>query len=345
MSDAAAISRPNLIAPEAETKGYEGAGILEAAMGMKDGFADGNLTAGFGNMAVVGLSALGTIMDPFQAVFAAGVGWLMEHLECLREPLDALLGDPKEIEGHAATWRNLQERTYEAAEYFAGQVSSATAGWSSTAIDAYRAKASQMADSTLALGEVADAMAQATLVAGSIVGVFRNTVRDLIAELVGAAISKAVQALLVVTIPKILAEVALMVAEWTGRIVRVLRQLTDAINALGSKFPALASLCTRISKSMDGSIDELAYGSIFLNSSKLYAADGYVADSEGAWNGFRQTYRTLAEGDAVTYGTKAQIAADALREGVKMNSIQNGSTTAGSLSDNEPPKPTIELPL
>ena len=344
MTDAA-FTRPSLIAGESATKGYEGAGILEAAMGMKDGFKDGNELAGFGNMAVVGLSALGAIMDPFQMVFAAGVGWLMEHLDCLRDPMDKLLGDPKEIEGHAATWRNLQKRTYEAAEYFADQVTAKTANWSSEAVTAYRAKASQMADSTLALGDVADAMAEATLVAGSIVGVFRNTIRDLVAELVGAAISKALQALLVVTIPKVLAEVALMVAEVTGKVVRLLRQLTEAIGKLGSKFPAMASLIGRITKAMDSTTSELAYGSVFLNSSKLHAADSYVADSEGPWNAYKHAYTTLSQGDAITYGTKAQIASDALREGLKMNGIQNGTTTAGQIHDDEPPKPSIELPL
>jgi hypothetical protein len=344
MTDAA-FTRPSLIAGESETKGYEGAGILEAAMGMKDGFKDGNELAGFGNMAVVGLSALGAIMDPFQAVFAAGVGWLMEHLDCLREPMDKLLGDPKEIEGHAATWRNLQKRTYEAAEYFADQVTAKTANWSSEAVAAYRAKASQMADSTLALGEVADSMAEATLVAGSIVGVFRNTIRDLVAELVGAAISKALQALMVVTIPKVLAEVALMVAEVTGKVVRLLRQLAEAIGKLGSKFPAMASTLARITRLMDGTASEMAYGSVFLNASKLHAADSYVSDSEGALNGFKSAYKTLGQGDGIVYGTRTQIAADALREGVKMNGIQNGSTTAGQIHDGEPTKPSIELPL
>jgi hypothetical protein len=344
MTDAA-FTRPSLIAPEAATKGYEGTGIFEAAMGMKDGFRDGNELAGFGNMAVVGLSALGAIMDPFQAVFAAGVGWLMEHLDCLREPMDKLLGDPKEIEGHAATWRNLQKRTYEAAEYFADQVTAKAANWSSEAVTAYRAKASQMAESTLALGDVADSMAEATLVAGSIVGVFRNTIRDLVAELVGAAISKALQALLVVTIPKVLAEVALMVAEVTGKVVRLLRQLTEAIGKLGSKFPAMASLIGRITKAMDSTTSELAYGSVFLNGSKLHAADSYVADSQGPWKAYKHAYTTLSQGDAVTYGTRAQIAADALHEGAKLNGIQNGSTTAGQTHDDEPPKPSIELPL
>ncbi|MFI5492510.1 hypothetical protein [Actinoplanes sp. NPDC051859] len=259
--------------------------------------------------------------------------------------MDKLLGDPKEIEGHAATWRNLQKRTYEAAEYFADQVTAKTVHWQSDAVTAYRAKASQVIDSTLALGEIADSMAEATLVAGSIVGVFRNTIRDLVAELVGAAISKALQSLLVVTIPKVLAEVALMVAEVTGKIVRLLNQLTEAIGRLGSKFPAMASLLGQITKSMDSTTSDLAYGSVFLNSSKLHAADSYVADSQGAWQAYKHAYRTLSEGDAVAYGTRTQIAANALREGVKMNGIQNGSTTAGQIHDDEPSKPSIELPL
>jgi hypothetical protein len=345
MSDGTSVSRPGLIAPEAETKGYEGAGILEAAMGAKDGFSEGNLFAGIGNTAVVGLNALGAIMDPFQAIFAAGVGWLMEHVDILREPLDWLAGDPKEIEGHAQTWRNLQQRTYEATDYFVGQVKSTTGHWGSTAAEAYRAKASAMAESSLALGEVADAMAEATLIAGSIVGVVRNTVRDLIAEVVGAAVSKALQALLVVTIPKIVAEVALMVAEYTGKIMRVLARLSAAIKALGGKFPAVAAVCTRITKMMDSTISEVSYGSLFLNSAKVHVADSYVADSDGALAAFKNAYGTLDAADGVVYGTKAKVAVDALREGVNMNSIQNGGATADTLTGEEPAPPPIKLPL
>jgi len=78
--------------------------------------------------------------------------------------------------------------------------------------------------------------------------------------------------------------------------------------------------------------------------SPLHAADSYVSDSEGAWNGFKSAYTTLGHGDAIVYGTKAQIAADALHEGVKLNGIQNGSTTAGQVHNDKPPKPSIELP-
>lgn len=345
MSDGAEASRASLIAPEAETKWYEGAGIFEAAAGAHEGIRDGDYLAGGGNALVVGLSALGAILDPFQSVFAAGVGWLMEHLDCLREPLDSLAGDPKEIEGHAATWRNVQERTNQVADLYADEVLTTTAAWGSEAASAYRMKASESVEAHLALGEVAAGLAEATLIAGSIVGVVRNTVRDLIAEVVGAAISKALQALLVVTIPKILAEVALMVAEYTGRILQVLRRLTDAIDALGSKIGALSEVTSFITRRMDGIIADSTYTSLFLNSSKLHAADSYIADSDGALAAYKHAYRTLAEGDAVVYGTKARIAVDALREGFKMNSIQNGGATAQTLNDEQQPAPKIDLPL
>ncbi|MEV6850116.1 hypothetical protein [Actinoplanes sp. NPDC051411] len=346
MSDAAAISRADLIAPEAAARWYEGAGIVEAAAGAVDGFRNEDFLTGFGNTAVVGLSTLGAIMDPFQAIFAAGVGWLMEHVDCLREPLDWLAGDPKEIEGHAATWQNLRQRTYDAAEYLASQVQAATSGWDSEAVTAYRKKASGMAGDAVALGAVADAMAEATLIAGSVVGVVRNTVRDLIAEVVGAAVSKALQALLVVTIPKVIAEIALMVAEYTGKIMRVLRRLTAAIDKLGGKFPALSAVCTQVSKKMDDVVSETSYGSLFLNSSKVHAADSYVIDSEGPLAAFKHAFGTMSQGDAVVYGAKTQIAADAVREGLKMNSIQNGTTTRDTLSHGkEPTPPGIDLPL
>lgn len=202
-----------------------------------------------------------------------------------------------------------------------------------------------MADGSLALGEVASAMAEATLIAGSIVGVVRNTVRDLIAEVVGAAISKALQALLVVTIPKIVAEVALMVAEYAGRIVKVLHRLNEAIQALGGKLPALAAVCKRVTKMMDETISETTYGSVVLNSAKLHEAERYGADSEGPLAAYKTAYRTLGQADEVVYGTKARVAVDALREGVKMNSLQNSGATGDSLLGDTPTPPAIELPL
>ena len=118
MGDQPTFTRASLVAAEGDTKWYEGAGVLDAAMGVKDGLSKEDWFSFGANGLVVGLSAVGAVMDPFQAIFAAGVGWLMEHVSILREPLDWLAGDPKEIEGHAATWRNIERRVYETTDYF-----------------------------------------------------------------------------------------------------------------------------------------------------------------------------------------------------------------------------------
>ncbi|HEV7899832.1 MAG TPA: hypothetical protein VGP31_18510, partial [Planosporangium sp.] len=101
-----------------------------------------------------------------------------------------------------------------------------------------------------ALGAIADTLAEITLVAGAMVGVVRNTVRDLIAEVVGAAVSKAVQALLVVTIPKIVAEVGLMVAECSAKILSLLKKLLAAIEKITGGIKIAKSLLDRIGASL-----------------------------------------------------------------------------------------------
>lgn len=345
MSDGTAISRPSLIADESSTQWYEGAGVLEAAMGVKDGLASGSYWSAAGNGAVVGLSALSAVMDPFQVIFAAGVGWLMEHVSILREPLDWLAGDPKEIEGHAATWRNLQQRTYDATEYFADRVNTSAAGWGSLAADAYRHKAGTMAQGALALGEIADAMAEATVLAGSIVGLVRNTVRDLIAEVVGAAVSKALQALLVVTIPKIVADVAVMVAEYAAKITKVLKRMTAAIHELGEKLPALARVCDKIKEIMDEAIAEAAHGSTIGNAYRVEAAGTRLTRDESALKALRTASGTLGDGNVAVHGTSFRVAVDAGREALKANGLQNSGATADSLTGGEPTPPTIDLPL
>jgi hypothetical protein len=194
MSTAAAFTRPSLIAAEGETKAYEGAGIFESAFGLVGSLEKGDWLGAVGNLTATGLAALGAIMDPLQAVFAAGVGWLMEHVSFLREPLDKLAGDPKAIEGHAQTWYNIERRIYEATEFFVDEVNRSTAEWTSQAAAAYRQRARSHAESVQALGAIADVMSKATTIVGAMVGVIRNTIRDIVAEVVGACMSKALQA-------------------------------------------------------------------------------------------------------------------------------------------------------
>ena len=75
-----AFTRASVVAPEAATSWYEGTGVCESVMGVVDGFSKGDWLGMGGNLLSTGLSAIGAVMDPFQAIFAAGVGWLLHRM-------------------------------------------------------------------------------------------------------------------------------------------------------------------------------------------------------------------------------------------------------------------------
>jgi hypothetical protein len=333
MSTDAVITRPSVIAPEGTTKGYEGAGIFESACGVVDNLQDGQVLGAVGNGLATGLAALGAIMDPLQAIFAAGVGWLMEHVSFLREPLDRLAGDPKAIEGHAQTWYNIEQRIYEATDFFVDQVNQSTAQWTSQAADAYRRLARSHAESVQALGAVADAMSKATSIVGALVGVVRNTIRDIVAEVVGACISKAIQALTVVLIPKVLAEVAILVANTSRKILSMLKRLFEAIKRIGN-----------ITSKLDGILAKI--GQANRNTIRLEAFRLQAAGEAGSgWNGFRQAYNTLSQGNVSVYGPVRDVVVNTARSSSQTNGAQNSGQAGDTLRGKNPAPTPIDLPL
>jgi hypothetical protein len=341
MGEQPAFTRSGIVAAEGDTKWYEGAGVLESAMGIKDGFTQGDWFSFGANGTSLGLSALGAMMDPFQAVFAAGVGWLMEHLSILREPLDWLAGDPKEIEGHAATWRNIQQRVFDATEYYVAEVNRSTAAWTSQAAAAYRSRAGQHAEAVRALGEISDVLAEMTLVAGAMVGVVRNLVRDLIAEVVGAAISKALQALLVVTIPKILAEVALMVAEYSAKILGLLKRLVAVVGKLTGHL----GKATVVLEGIGRSLSEARSGALMLGAYRAQAAGEAINGSRTGLAAYRHAHATIGQGTNAVYGPMDRLLIDTAKSALRNNGIQNSGSTADKMGDGDTPPPAIELPL
>jgi hypothetical protein len=341
VTDQPSFGRASLIAPEAETNGYEGAGILEAVMGIKDGLRQGDFYSAGANTLVTGLSTLGAVMDPFQAIFAAGVGWLMEHVAILREPLDWLAGDPKEIEGHAVTWRNIQGRMHQATEFFVDEVASATSRWDSSATTAYRERAGRHAEEVRALGGIGDVLAEITIIAGAMVGVVRNTVRDVIAELVGAAVSKALQALAVVTIPKVIAEVAMMVTECSTKITNLLTGLVRTIGRVADRIPIVAAYLEKIAKSLS----EAGANATVLGAYRIEAAGTATSPSSGVLGSYGSAHGTISTGHLAAHGSSAEVAGETLPSAIKANSVQNAGASVDKTRDGEQDPPPIMLPL
>jgi hypothetical protein len=347
MGDQSTVGRSSLIAPEAETSWYEGAGMVESVAGLTEGITGGDVGAIVGNGVATGLGLLGAVMDPLQAVFAAGVGWLMEHVWFLREPLDHLLGDPKEIQGHADTWRNIQRRVHESVEFFVDEVKSSTAEWETTMAHAYKVKAKGHAEGVRALGGSCEFMAKITMVAGAVVGVVRNTIRDIVAEVIGACISKAVQALLVVTIPKIVAEVAVLVAECTAKISRLISKLTAAIGKLTKDLGALGELVGKLAKTFDSAFRGSARGATTLAGYRTEAALSRIATPADSIKDYGKAYadafKTVSTGHAAVHGSTGGIVREVTKGSPKSNAAQNAGGTADHWDGGDPPP--IDLPL
>jgi hypothetical protein len=333
VSSQAYVGRASLIAPESATKGYEGAGIFESASGLVDGMVHKDWLGAGGNAVATGLSLIGAVMDPLQAVFAAGVGWLMEHVSFLREPLDKLMGDPKAIEGHAKTWSNIEQRIYDATDFFLDEVNRSTAAWAAQSAEAYRRRARAHAESIQAMGKIADGMSKATTIVGAMVGIVRNTLRDIIAEVIGACISKAIQAVTVVLIPKVVAEVAILVSKTSAKILSVLKRLFAAIKEMGL-----------FTKQMSGLLEQIGQANRNVLRLEAFRIEAAATGGSG-WSGFKGAYNTLGQGHVSVYGTVDKVAVATARSAGETNSAQNSGAAGSTLTGDSPTPTPIELPL
>lgn len=208
---------------------WTGSSLADSFEGLVDairseGWVD-DLIAG----AAFGVEVVATVIDPFSALLANGLGWAMEYFEPLREMLDKLAGMPDVVASHAATWHNMAAELQEAATELQTRLNLDLPDWRGQAAESYQGMMVHNVEAIGGLGVVSTAMGLATEAAGNLVAFTRDIVRDLIADLVARVVVWAVEAIFVVTIPVIAAQIAAAVVKWAGRI---LSYVTALINSL-----------------------------------------------------------------------------------------------------------------
>ncbi len=195
----------------------------------------------------VAMDTAAAVMDPIGQLLAAGLGWLMEHLEPLKGWLNDLTGDPGAVAGFAATWDNVKTALLGAAEELQRVVAADLAEMSGRAVAAYGRYAGDFGAHVSAAAGAAGSVAGALRVCSTVVQVVHDLVRDALAELVGAAISWAAEIALTVGLgtPWVASQVATRVSSLATRVgtkvtevitsVRSLKQLVEALKeALGT---------------------------------------------------------------------------------------------------------------
>jgi uncharacterized protein YukE len=211
------VSDNSLIAQvQSDRHAYDGAGLVEGYFDMvaafkSDGWVDDALgVSGFA------LEVVGSVMDPFSALFSNGIGWAMEYFEPLREMLEELTGKADVVMSHAQTWTNMSAELTAIAEDLQSFLASDMPGWTGDAADSYQALMVHNVNAANAMSATAEALAAATEGAGGLVQVTHDLVRDLIAELVAHVIVWAIEAIFVVTLPVIAAQIVAAVVKWAG---------------------------------------------------------------------------------------------------------------------------------
>lgn len=204
----------------------DGAEGLVAAI-RSEGWVD-DLLAG----AAFGLDVVATVLDPFSALLANGLGWAMEHFEPLREALDWLTGMPDVVASHAMTWNNMAGHLEQMAINLQTHLAGDLPDWQGQAAAAYQSLMQNNVAAIAGLGGASAAMAAATEAAGNLVAFTRDIVRDLIADLVARVIVWAAEAIFVVTIPVIAAQIASAVLKWAGRIMSYTMGLVTSLTNL-----------------------------------------------------------------------------------------------------------------
>lgn len=152
-----------------------------------DAYTDHDALASVFDTGGFALDVLGDIGDPLGAVIGCAVGWIVDHVSFLRDPVDWLAGDPRSIEAATQTWANVSNGMRRAAQCYADAVSGLSADqWSGDAADAYRKKGGDWVgalDGAASMAELESILISAT---GGLCAAFRG----LIFEAVSSAIER-----------------------------------------------------------------------------------------------------------------------------------------------------------
>ena len=173
-----------------EPSTWEGAGFVSGYADLSDALTHEHVDPAQVAFAAAGagLDTLGVVADPFGSLLEAGFGWLIEHVDALREPLDTLAGDPGAVLEQARAWHSIATELRATAAGYRQAAAGVTVGWDGAAAEAYALAAQRC---TEAMDDAArDAARLAELVVST--GVAVGTVRALIRDAIAAFLSKVV---------------------------------------------------------------------------------------------------------------------------------------------------------
>ena len=247
------MSANPLVAHEDHPTAYAGIGILDPTVQCVNAISSGDWIEVGIDTASASLDALDYVSNPAGALLSYGVGWLIEHVEVLSEPLDWLAGSPDVITAHAQTWGNVADAVSAARRDYARTVSGDLTTWQGAAAEAYRAHADRIDQLLEAAAVAADGIRVAVTTSGVIVAAVREAIQKMITELVGYLIEYAAELLASggLAAPVVAEQAMTLIAEWATKIAELIRKLLRTIKNLMPLLRHLDGVFSALKKAMD----------------------------------------------------------------------------------------------
>jgi methyl-accepting chemotaxis protein len=238
-----------------------GAGLLDTGGSFFDDLAAGVHKGDWDAIALsvdgisLGLDLLAAALNPLGELIKAGVGWLMEHFWPLREALEVLTGDPKQVQAVSETWRNISREFAEAADAYRAEVGTITS-WHGVAAANYRAAAEDYIGALAGVAVETEHTADGVMIAGMMVGTVRGVIFDMIASFISRVISEALIAMasapftLGTSVEMFIASMTADLGMLLGRIGKKMSKLLYAIRNFIQRFLGKSAKLRQVAKDL-----------------------------------------------------------------------------------------------
>jgi hypothetical protein len=215
----------------------------------------------------IGVAAVGavidtvsTILNPLSKLIAAGLGWLIEHVEFLKKPLDWLAGNPDGIAALANQLHQIGQDLRNTATDMDGNLKSTVTQWTGTAADNFHDTISGRQNDIDAAGHSVDIAGYVVETTMALISAVRNLIRDMITSTLGDIISTMIIALasaaftfgasIVAGVAKCVVEGVAKVAEMTAKIAKLLGFSARTVKRIDDLVSVLRKTATEDSSSM-----------------------------------------------------------------------------------------------
>jgi uncharacterized protein YukE len=228
------------------TQGRDPSNLFRDAQGTVSAVERGDwVTAGLG-MANTAMDIVGMASNPLSGFLSAGFSWAVEHVDFLREPFDALLGDPQAIAKMSESWKSAGTQVSAVATDYRRTSVEQTRNWQGRTADAYRTAAANHSTGLETLSKACAGISGAVTGAGQLVAAVRKMIMDLISDAVAKMVMKIIQ-WLTASVFTFGAAIGAAIADIVTMACNYAKKLSDFLSKLASSLTKLMNLVKQVS--------------------------------------------------------------------------------------------------